>query len=64
MSDGMLTGDLAFQLSTFGIGLVHDDLDPSFDLFLLQFVGAAVNMQVAVSGMSKVADTDTVFLAQ
>ena len=60
----MLAGDLALELGALGVGRVHDDLDAALELFLLQVVGAAVDVQVAVAGVAEVAQADADLLAE
>ena len=64
MADGVLAGDLALELGALGVGLVHDDLGAALELVLLQIVGAAVDVQVAVARVAEVADRETLLLTE
>ena len=64
MTDGMLTGYLSLQFCTLGICSVHDDFDFLLEFLFFQIIGAAVDMQVSVSGMTEVADPDSILFSQ
>ena len=59
-ADGVLAGDLAAQLVALGIALGHDYLVAAQELVQLQLVGAAVDVQVAVTGVAEGAQAEAV----
>ena len=64
MTDGVLAGDLSFQFGTLGVCSVHDDFDFLLEFLFLQIIGAAVDMQVTVTGVTEVADPDSILFTQ
>ena len=63
MADSVLAGDLTLEFGALCIALIHNDLDLGNELLLGHRVGAAVDMQVAVAGVTKVTDVDTLLCA-